>query len=173
MSSVRKPLVEEDVLKNLLTEIYENPDVLSGSGSDHEEMFEKLLKARGIDYVRHPKGTQQSPDFIVFDRWSIELKSTRTDRIFLNDGFFVDDYIYIISRTKKSMRDSIIALGRDVYTKEERVVLTEFRDDLDRLKKKYKLDPSFNLSLYPRAANTYGLNLDRAMLFNRIKTELE
>lgn len=171
----RIPEIEEDVLKKLLEDIYENPDLLLGSGSEHEEMFEKLVKERGIDYVRHPNGTQQSPDFVLFGRWSIELKSTKSDRIVLNDGFFVDDVIYIISRMTKKGRASIIALGRDVYQKEEKDVLMRYREQLEMIKKEYNnLPKSFNLTLYPRSANQFRLNgLDRVRLFDLLKTELE
>jgi hypothetical protein len=171
----RIPEIEEDVLKRLLEDIYENPDLLLGSGSAHEEMFEKLVKERGIDYARHPNGTQQSPDFVLFGRWSIELKSTKSDRIVLNDGFFVDDVIYIISRTTKKGRDSIIALGRDVYQKEEKEMLIRYREQLETIKKEYKdLPKAFNLTLYPRSANQFRLKeLDRVRLFDLLKTELE
>jgi len=172
-SSPRRLEIEEDVLKRLLEDIYENPDLLLGSGSAHEEMFEKLVKERGIDYVRHPNGAQQSPDFVLFGRWPIELKSTTQGCIFLNDGFFVDDVIYIISRTTKKGRDSIIALGRDVYQKEEKEILMRYREQLDILKKEYK-DRSKSLKLYARSANKYSLNeLDRVRLFHLLKTELE
>jgi hypothetical protein len=162
----------KSTIKKFLQEIYDNPYLLPGSGTEHEEIFEKLLKERGIPYVRNPNGTQQSPDFILFHKWLVELKSTKSDHIMLNDGFFDDDVIYIISRTKKSQIDSIIALGKDVYIDDEKEALTRFRADIRRLRKVYK--DVRNLFLYPRAANRYNLNsLDRVLLFDALKTGLE
>ena len=115
-------------------------------------------------YKRHPNGTHQSPDFeVTADKnYSIELKSTKGNRIFLNDSFFVDSRLYIISRKE----ESIISFGRDLYTTEEKSRYLEYEAELKKLREKYR--GGDRLYLYPRSATQYILKVDREKLWRRV-----
>ena len=113
-------------------------------------------------YKRHPNGTHQSPDFEVDKKYSVELKSTKGNRIFLNDSFFVDSRLYIISRKE----ESIISFGRDLYTTEEKSRYLEYEAELKKLREKYR--GGDRLYLYPRSATQYTLKVDREKLWRRV-----
>jgi len=120
----------------------------------------------GIDHIRHPNGSQAFPDFRV-SRIGVELKSTSTQTIFLNDSFFVDDHIYLISTRKTSL----LSFGKDLYTDQEKEVYLEYRERLASLKKQCK--GVGGLSLYPRSANRYNTaHLDRDELWRKVKMNL-
>lgn len=128
----------------------------------------------GYYYKYQVNGTQQSIDFeaylvlkgekkinIMFD-----LKYTTSKVFFLNDGWFIDNVVYIVSwvdkvsvegqRKKEEKPKTLIAFGQDIPSEEENEkirILIEF-------KKKYNSENKGvgNLHIYLRSANTYGCN---------------
>ena len=127
-------------------------------------------KENGIYYTYQVNGTQRSIDFQVYDFvdstkkcfLNFDLKHTKNDIFFLNDGWFHKDIIYIISwmrkmsepRKKKVVEAAtFIAFGQKIPTEDESVLHTE----LCEIKKKYNTDykgvGSFHC--YLRFANTY------------------
>jgi hypothetical protein len=124
----------------------------------------------GFYYIYQVNGTQRSIDFQVYD-WvkgtkrkiiNFDLKHTKTDIFFLNDGWFHENIIYIISwmrkisepRKKKVVEPAtFIALGQHIPTEEEVTLYNE----LCEIKKKYNSDYKGRGSFhcYIRFANTY------------------
>lgn len=62
-----------------------------------------------VYFVHHPNGSQKFPDFHIINRFSgftvsLELKSSKTNTIFWNDGFPIyEDTIYLFSNKKFSV----------------------------------------------------------------------
>lgn len=161
------------VLHKALYEIYTHPRrLLEKSCGEtrwvcHEKNFENLLLHYKISFTRHPNGVQRSPDFSA-GGYSIELKSTMSNRIFLNDSFFVEDHIYVIS-TKNS---SIVAFGEDICTDKERNSYEQYKKSMTLFKQQFK--GVGRLSLYPRSATQYCIkNLDREDLWEMVKLKLK
>lgn len=124
----------------------------------------------GFYYIYQVNGTQRSIDFQAYD-WvsgakrrevNFDLKHTKTDIFFLNDGWFHENIVYIVSwmrklsePRKKKVTESatFIALGQNIPTAEEAALYAE----LCEIKKKYNTDykglGSFHC--YIRFANTY------------------
>jgi hypothetical protein len=134
----------------------------------------------GLYYIYQVNGTQRSIDFRAYD-WidgikrgimNFDLKHTKTDTFFLNDGWFHENIVYVISwmrkvspearpqgktsahRKKKVVEAAtFIALGQDIPTEEE-ITLYE---ELCAIKKKYNTDynGAGSFRCYLRFANTY------------------
>jgi hypothetical protein len=124
----------------------------------------------GFYYIYQVNGTQRSIDFQAYDWFSgtkrrsvnFDLKHTKTDTFFLNDGWFHENIVYIVSwmrrisepRKKKVVEPAIfIALGQQIPTEEEAALYEE----LCEIKKKYNTDykGSGSFHCYLRFANTY------------------
>ena len=151
--------------------------------TDQETCFAALLEEYGFRYsnnisptedgnyyIYQLNGTQRSIDFQVFrlvdnSKHSVvnfDLKHTKNDIFFLNDGWFHQNVIYIISWMRKTSEPrkkkvtepaTFIALGQHIPTQEE----TDLHNELCEIKKKYNTDykgvGSFHC--YLRFANTY------------------
>ena len=123
----------------------------------------------GFYYICQVNGTQRSIDFQAYDWFNnskrktvnFDLKHTKTDIFFLNDGWFHENIVYVVSwmrrisepRKKKVVEPAIfIALGQQIPTEEE-VTLYE---ELCGIKKKYNTDykGSGSFHCYLRFANT-------------------
>jgi hypothetical protein len=158
-----------------------------GSGNqvtDQETCFAATLEERGFKYssakvpptedgfyyIYQVNGTQRSIDFQAYDWFSgtkrravnFDLKHTKTDTFFLNDGWFHEGIIYVVSwmrrisepRKKKVVEPAtFIAFGEHIPTEEEIALYTE----LCEIKKKYNTDykGSGSFHCYLRFANTY------------------
>ena len=150
--------------------------------TDQEACFAALLEESSILYYNHTQtdngfyyiyqvnGTQRAIDFQIFELidgvkksiYNFDLKHTKSDTFFLNDGWFHTNVIYIISwvrnlsqpRKKKVTQPStFIALGQNIPTHDE----IALHADLCEIKKKYNTQykgvDSFHC--YIRFANTY------------------
>lgn len=153
-------------LLRALEYVYRYPACLAGGGDVHEKSFERVLKQFGVGYRRHPNGRQAFPDFWCASV-GVELKSTQGSRIFLNDSFFVDDHLYVISCKKTS----VIAFGEDLYTPREKEVYEIYKQQLTELKHRF---PTVDrLVLYPRSANQYAISgLRREELWEKVIRKL-
>jgi hypothetical protein len=124
----------------------------------------------GFYYIYQVNGTQRSIDFQAYDWFAgtkrravnFDLKHTKTDTFFLNDGWFHEGIIYIVTwmrrisepRKKKVVEPAtFIAFGEHIPTEEEIALYTE----LCEIKKKYNTDykGSGSFHCYLRFANTY------------------
>ena len=180
----RDPSELSDIKKNL----HSQGDAASqGSGNqvtDQETCFAAALESFGFKYsstkvpptedgfyyIYQVNGTQRSIDFQAYDWLSgtkrksvnFDLKHTKTDTFFLNDGWFHENIIYIVSwmrkisePRKKKVTESatFIALGQNIPTEEE----ANLYNELCEIKKKYNTDykGSGSFHCYLRFANTY------------------
>lgn len=175
-------------LTEIKKKLYSQGDTSSqGSGNqvtNQETCFAAALEDAGFKYSSHKvpavndgfyytykvNGTQRSIDFQVFD-WvggskkhtvNFDLKHTKTDVFFLNDGWFHENIIYIVSwmrRTSEPRKKKVvepatfISMGQHIPTKEEMALYSE----LCEIKKKYNTDykGSGSFNCYTRFANTY------------------
>ncbi len=122
-------------------------------------------------YIYQPHGTQLSPDFKVVSNSptikpiSFDLKHSIKDSIYLNDGKFLTDIIYVISFTRtlprvkgcrKCERENICALvlGQEILSEKDSKALQERYDILKKLNETH-IDTDF-LYFYCRSANQYS-----------------
>jgi len=113
-------------------------------------------------YIKYqPNGTQQSIDFQIFEvdgghvkKVDIDLKHAKGMSFYLNDGWFEDDVIYIVSYTSKKKDCVYIGLGKDTPSDEERELMSE----IVSMKKRWNSNNKKVGSLRPylRFANQYS-----------------
>lgn len=124
----------------------------------------------GLYYIYQLNGTQRSIDFQAYD-WvdgekrsllNFDLKHTKTETFFLNDGWFHENIVYVVSWMRKTSAPrkkkvveaaTFIALGQEIPSEEE-IALYE---ELCAIKKKYNTDykGAGSFHCYLRFANTY------------------
>lgn len=150
--------------------------------TDQEASFAALLEEssicysnntpteNGFYYIYQLNGTQRAIDFQVFHLidgvkksiFNFDLKHTNKDTFFLNDGWFHNNVIYIISwirnlsepRKKKVTQPStFIALGQNIPTSNEIALHTQLCQIKKQCNTQYKGVDSFHC--YIRFANTY------------------
>ena len=179
------------VLEQKQPEMKKKLDAFCGKGqglgnkcSDHEACFAVVCEERGwklrekdsddgFFYVYQAQGTQKSIDFQlmyiedgeVVESVNIDLKHSDKEAIFLNDGTFLDNVLYVISFTRllpkvKGQRlcpreqVCVIARGQDVMTAKDRTALENRFALLKQLNaNKEDLD---HLTLYIRNANQFS-----------------
>lgn len=126
----------------------------------------------GLFYKYQVGGTQRSLDFqllevlengtIDFVNW--DLKRAKSDSIFLNDGKFLDNVVYVISFTRstkikgqrKNQKQNICAIvrGQDVMTEKDKERMARRVALIQQLNEEDKLGDF--LLLYTRNANQYS-----------------
>lgn len=159
---------------------------LGNKASDHEACFAHELERRGCCayppppnatgyfYIYQVNGTQRSIDFrllhivqgSIIGSVDFDLKHTHKTSIYLNDGRFLDNVIYVISftrtlpytpgrgtRKRERQRVCAIAMGQDVLTPKDREVLAQRFEKLRALNAEAH-DLDF-LRIYARNANQY------------------
>jgi hypothetical protein len=124
----------------------------------------------GLYYIYQLNGTQRSIDFQAYD-WvdgakrsslNFDLKHTKTNTFFLNDGWFHENIVYVVSWMRKTSAPrkkkvveaaTFIALGQEIPTDEE----VKLYEELCAIKKKYNTDykGAGSFHCYLRFANTY------------------
>jgi hypothetical protein len=124
----------------------------------------------GFYYIYQVNGTQRPIDFQVFHLYdskkrrfvNFDLKHTKTDTFFLNDGWFHENIIYIVSwmrkisepRKKKVTESAIyIGWGQNIPSKEETALFEKLCEIKRQCNTEYKGTGSFHC--YLRFANTY------------------
>jgi len=131
---------------------------------------ETEITVAGKYYYYQVNGSQKSIDFrlVQHDGTKIvssadfDLKHTVSDVFFLNDGWFHENVIYVVSWMRKTSEArkkrvvepaTFIGLGQDIPTKEE----TALMEELLAIKKKYNTEfkGCGSLSTYIRFANRY------------------
>jgi len=143
----------------------------ANAATRHEACFSKLIEDNrfmflekkqlpiidGLYYYYQPNGTQKSPDFNIlkFKKGTIEssldidLKHSSSTKVVLNDGWFHENVLYILSYNK----GNIIGLGQDIPTESEKKKMNEIQQIKKELNiKNNRID---NLLIYFRFANQY------------------
>lgn len=124
----------------------------------------------GYYYWYQPNGSQKKPDFVLF--WVldsvkqyeiiIDAKHGSKDQIVLNDGWFDNDTIYIISFTATLARRAgrtplcLIGLGRDIATESDSKIMEHIIGIKNELNKNKKTMLTSFLKICFRFANQYS-----------------
>lgn len=188
---------KKSILGDFITRLTSHCDS-SGQGSanavtPHEACIAKTLESfditlaperniipsvNGYYFWYQAGGSQQKGDFTVFsaedgsivDSLILDAKHSNNTKIYLNDGTFELDVIYIMSITitlprirggpRKGERKNIciVGLGRDIMTESERNAITVWREKLRELNSTLApmlTSDSESLTLYARSANQY------------------
>ena len=131
-------------------------------GFQYLASMKKDLPEEGFYYVFEPNGSQQSPDFKfvsvkenkVQEEQSVDLKHSLGKTIVLNDGWFEEGIIYVITYTKNKTTNTFLGLGERIPTQEEKTKMEQIK----RIKKELNMvaDKNVgNLHTYIRFANRY------------------
>lgn len=124
----------------------------------------------GYYYWYQPNGSQKKPDFILFwvldgdkkNEIIIDAKHGSKDQIVLNDGWFDNDTIYIISFTINLSRKAgrtplcLIGMGRDIVTESDSKIMAHIIDIKNELNKNKKSMLTSFLKICFRFANQYS-----------------
>ena len=146
----------------LLLEKYEFKFISKPKKNDHISYIESNDVKDGIYYIYQFNGSQASIDFAVFliidkmiiEQFNFDLKHTKSNIFYLNDGWFHKDIIYIVTWCSKNVVKTFIGLGQNIPTKEENDEMNEllkFKKEKNSGKKKVG-----SLNIYIRFANRYS-----------------
>lgn len=131
--------------------------------NDHIQYIKNNSITNGHYYIYQVNGNQASIDFAallieekeIIAQYNFDLKHTTSKIFYLNDGWFHNDTIYIITWcSKKNEVQSFIGLGQNIPTKEEQEEMSK----LIKFKKEINTDKKRIGSLYTyiRFANRYS-----------------
>lgn len=114
----------------------------------------------GCYYKYQPNGTQRSIDFLLIEKKGettltvpVDLKQTNSKTFYWNDGWFEDDVLYVISFVDKKKPCVYIGYGKNSYTEDENMAITNRRETIKQLNSCEGCVG--NLRLYSRQANQY------------------
>jgi hypothetical protein len=177
-------LTPKDMMAKLDASVKSNGQGTANKACPHEASIALVWESNGFSlaprkvvpaddgyyYWYQPNGSQQKPDFVLF--WVLEgvkqsevifdAKQGSKDTILLNDGWFHEDYIYIVSFTSALKRGTarsqlcLIALGQDIGTEQDNKIMrhiVEIKKELNQSKK--SMLTSF-LKICFRFANQYS-----------------
>lgn len=156
----------DDTIKNTSTQEKTVPLILHQHNIKTIPTDNKIIPHKRY-YIQHINGSQKTPDLTIisfdednhpYGRIDIELKSSKTNRIMMNDGFFKSSTIYIIKYVYNKKPSTMIAFGSDIPTEQEISMYNQVRDDLKSLRFKYKDVGTNNFGIYPRLANFYQID---------------
>jgi hypothetical protein len=142
-------------LEQALTEWYENPKQIKGSGIQLEVSFERQLIRHGIflskqvGYERYPNGSQKWPDFHLYDDRTIlpiELKGTRKDWIHMGQTWIRSDALYLIHQIH--LQKIHIIKGSDMKTEEDDRRFKEAQFQMKQFKSEWDCSKTFSASVY-------------------------
>jgi hypothetical protein len=122
----------------------------------------------GYYYVYQVGGSQKKGDFMLFwvsdgeiqSKIMVDAKHTNSKSIYLNDGWFDVDTIYIVSHNAGTKRypkyECFIGLGQDIPTEEDTKVMYHIIEIKKELNKSKKTMLTRFLSVVFRFANQYS-----------------
>lgn len=129
----------------------------------------------GFYYQYQLTGSQRSGDFAVYSVIAgvkstcilLDAKHSNTANIYLNDGTFEKNTVYIVSftrtldkvegqRKKPRQQVCLVGLGQDIMTEKDRARLDKWRAMLRALNEEEKEADKDFLRLYSRSANQYS-----------------
>lgn len=136
--------------------------LLKKKKNDHLKLVPTL--PNGFYYIYQVNGSQQSLDFqtiLITDHQikktvTYDLKHTTTEQFYLNDGWFLQDIIYIITWTlEKQHTKTMIGLGQSIPSDKEKETYTKILEAKRLLNSQVK-DDHTSLLVYHRFANRYS-----------------
>ena len=158
-----------------------------GSANDptfHEACIAVYLEESGICLAPHrnavpaedgcyfwyqPGGTQQKGDFLLFEatdgqirnRLVVDAKHTNTSTFYLNDGWFWEGIVYIVSFCRNVRRgewknECLIALGQDIPTAKDKEIWEAYNEAKKQMNANRKEKQPDFLQPYFRFAHQYS-----------------
>lgn len=161
-----------------------NTQSLGNKETDHEVCFAALLEECGFQFLQKKKkgdhlknlptlgngyyyiyqvnGSQQSLDFqtiLVYDHAIVltityDLKHTTSDTFYLNDGWFLENIVYVITHQQAGATKTLIALGQSIPSEEEKVAYAKIAEAKKQLNSEKDKESSSLIVVY-RFANRY------------------
>lgn len=155
---------------------------LGNKASDQEACFASMAEEfnflpyepnkNGCFYKYQVCGTQRSLDFQllsvennVSDSVNIDMKHGDAETIFLNDGTFLPDVVYVVSISQKvkvpgerklqKQHVCAVMLGQDVMSAKDQEALEKWREYIRQGNQLAKTMETDHLKLYARSANRY------------------
>jgi hypothetical protein len=145
--------------------------------TDHEAKFAHIAESHGFEYLAtmkkdlpetgdyyifEPNGSQQSPDFKfvtikdhkITQEISVDLKHSCDKTIKLNDGWFEEGVIYVITYAKKEIISTFLGLGERIPTEVEKTKMEQIKKIKKELNSVQDKNVE-NLHTYIRFANSY------------------
>jgi hypothetical protein len=177
-------LTPKDMMAKLYATVKSSGQGSANQTNPHEGCIATVLEANGfvlaprnvipqksgIYYWYQPNGTQRKGDFVMF--WAIDgvkkleviidAKHGASETIFLNDGWFDEDTVYIISFTSPVKRGTaranvcFVGMGRDIPTEEDAKIRTHIIGIKNELNKSKKTMMTSFLKICFRFANQYS-----------------
>jgi hypothetical protein len=115
----------------------------------------------GCYYRYQLNGSQHSKDFALIEvvdgistEVEFELKSTKGNLFYFNDGWFQSNVIYIVSYVQKKQNRIYIGYGEESYLENDNIAWNEIRSQIKEMNKLSK-NTTF-LKIYNRLANQYS-----------------
>ncbi len=137
--------------------------LLKKKKNDHLKLLPTL--ADGFYYIYQVNGSQQSLDFqtiLIADHEikktiTYDLKHTTTEQFYLNDGWFLQDIIYIVTWTfEKQHTKTMIGLGQKIPSDKEKEAYAKILEAKRLLNSEVKGEDDMSLMIYHRFANRYS-----------------
>ncbi len=137
--------------------------LLKKKKNDHLKLIPTLED--GFYYIYQVNGSQQSLDFqtiLVQDHnikktITYDLKHTTTEQFYLNDGWFLQDIIYIVTWTfEKETTKTMIGLGQHIPSDKEKEAYAKILEAKRLLNAEVKGEEDMSLMIYHRFANRYS-----------------
>ena len=176
-----------DILKRFQEQAKKDTQGLGNQETDHEVSFAGVLESVGFQflikkkkndhlkllptlsdgfyYIYQVNGSQQSLDFqtiLVMEHQikktcTYDLKHTTTDQFCLNDGWFLQDIIYVITwMCEKEKIKTFLALGQTIPSEKEKEVYANIVLAKKLLNSQVKDHTDISLVVYHRFANRYS-----------------
>ena len=145
-------------------------------GKNHENTIENTINSMGITnnrkrsihYIKHPNGSQMTPDFKIvhFDKFiNIECKSSSKGYIPMwNSVYPKKDTLYVFSNTRDSR--TIVFDGGGLLSKDTISMFDEYHKKAKMLEKEYNTkldllaDNKYNFRVYARKMYIQGRKLE-------------
>lgn len=172
------------MLEQLKDHINSNGQGSANDPNPHEACIAEVFKAHGLllaptrnvvpdndglYYWYQPGGSQQKGDFLLFwvlggEKQSdiiVDAKHSNGSMIFLNDGWFWEDTIYVVSYCRNVRRgewknECFVSLGQDIPTENDNYIWNLYNDKKKEMNANRKeLKPDF-LQPYFRFAHQYS-----------------
>lgn len=167
-------MIKMESIYHILENLKNDPNILFDNKINQEKLFiDYLILNNILEYNNRCcngwffqyqiNGTQKTPDFrllFIEDNISklnidVELKSSKKNRICLNDGWFTDDILYIISFIYKKEKKCLISFGVDIPTEKDKEIFNRISLCKRELNVKEQNNGDY-LSIFHRFANTYN-----------------
>ena len=134
--------------------------LLKKKKGDHLKLLPSI--ANGLYYIYQVNGSQQSLDFqtiLVYEHKIVcsityDLKHTTSDTFYLNDGWFLENIVYVITHQRATTTKTLIALGQHIPSEEEKQAYAKIAEAKKQLNSE-KDNTSSSLIVTYRFANRY------------------